>query len=110
MAKSTSRKKKDDSVLFAFLAVLLSIIGFVIALIVKRNNMYVMYYAKQSLVLFIGWIIVSVIAALPFIGWFLAPILWVILIILWIVALVYSLSGQMKNIPIVSDLADKFDF
>ena len=50
-------KKEDDGKLFAFLAVLLSILGFIIALLAKKDNKYVMFYAKQSLVLFIAFII-----------------------------------------------------
>ncbi|MBU2562101.1 MAG: DUF4870 domain-containing protein [Nanoarchaeota archaeon] len=112
MAKKKKKpaKKEDDSKLFAFLAVFLSIIGFIIALLVKKENKYVMYYAKQSLVLFIGWVIVSIIGIVPILGWVLAPIGWIILIILWIIALVNSLSGKLKETPLVGKYAKKFDF
>ena len=53
-------KKKDNSILFAFLATFLLIVGFLIAVIVKRDNKYVMYYAKQSLVIFVMWVIVGI--------------------------------------------------
>ena len=56
--KEKSNEDVNNSKLFAFLAVLLSIIGFIIALITKRDDKYVMFYAKQSLVLFIACVIV----------------------------------------------------
>ena len=36
--------KKDDSTIYAFLATILSIIGFIIAIIAKKDDKYVMYY------------------------------------------------------------------
>jgi len=114
MAKGKGSKKSDDSKLFAFLAVLLSIIGFVIALAAKRDDKYVMYYAKQSLVLFFGWIIVWIIGAvigfIPVVGSVVYYVLSIGLLILWILGLVYSVSGEMKAIPIVGQFAGKFNF
>lgn len=116
MAKKDKMKssKQDDSKLFAFLAVLLSVIGFVIAYATKKDNSYVMYYAKQSLVLFFGWIALWVVgmilAFVPFIGYFIHMLLSLGLFVLWIFGLIYSLSGEMKEIPLVGNFAKKFDF
>ncbi|MDP1695387.1 MAG: hypothetical protein Q8L29_00535 [archaeon] len=102
-------KKTDDSKLFAFLAVLLTIIGFVIAYALKKDNEYVMYYGKQGLILFIAslivWVFVETIV--PFIGLVLSPILWVAWVILWVIGIIYSLSGEMKPIPVIGQFADK---
>ena len=62
--KKNIPNKKDDEQLFAFLATFLSIIGFVIALILKRDNKYVMFYAKQSLIVFIAGAVLGVAAAI----------------------------------------------
>lgn len=108
MVKS-SGKKGDDSKLFAFLSVLLTVIGFVIAIVAKKEDKYVMHYAKQSLVLFIGWVALWVIGMIlgfiPVLGGVIHIILSIALLILWIIGLVYSLSGEMKDIPVVGDLA-----
>ena len=61
-------KKEDDAKLFAFLATFLSIVGFVIALLVKKDNKYVMFYAKQSLIIFIVFMVAMVVGWIPFIG------------------------------------------
>jgi len=42
-------KKGDDSKLFAFLAVFLAVIGFIIALAVKKNDKYVMIMRSRGL-------------------------------------------------------------
>jgi len=110
MAKKKEVKgKEDDRKLFAFLAVFLSIIGFIIALVAKKDNKYVMFYAKQSLILFIAWIISGVVMIVPILGWLIAPILYVITLVLWIIALVYSVSGEEKEIPIIGKYARKIN-
>jgi len=49
------------------------------------------------------------IAMVPIIGWVLAPIGWIILIVLWIIALINSLSGKLKETPLVGEYARKID-
>jgi len=106
--KKESFEKGDDSKLFAFLAILLSILGFVIALVAKRNNKYVMFYAKQSLVLFIAGIAAEVLITLltlSIVGIILVPVVWIIYAVLWIMALIYSLSGEEKETPWIGKYA-----
>ncbi|MFH1326990.1 MAG: DUF4870 domain-containing protein [archaeon] len=98
-------KKEDDTKLFAFLATFLSILGFIIALLAKKNDKYVMFYAKQSLVVFIAWIIASIVRFIPVIGWLLTLFVFV----LWIFSWVYSLSGKMQNTPIIGQFANKIN-
>lgn len=110
---SKSNKNESDKTLFAFLATFLSIIGFFIAIIVKRNDKYVMYYAKQSLVIFIIGVLAGVIGIImkfiPIIGHITNFALWIIIIIVWILSWIYSLSGKEEHIPIISDWAKKID-
>ena len=112
MAKKSVRRsrereegKKNDKILFAFLATFLSIIGFVIALIMKREDKYVMFYAKQSLVVFIvgavGGVIGSLFNFIPIIGAIIHFALGVIVVLLWALSWVYALSGEMKEVPVI---------
>lgn len=115
MVKKDNKKepKQDDSKLFAFLAVLLSVVGFIIAYSMKKDNKYVMFYAKQSIVLFIGWIVLwivgMVLGFIPFLGIMVHWILSLGLLVLWVMGLIYSLSGEMKHIPLVGDFAKRID-
>ena len=111
MAKRKKKEEKSDTndrKLFAFLAVLLSVLGFVLALLAKKNDKYVMFYAKQSLVLFLTGIavkILTVLLAISIIGIILIPIIWVVYGILFLIALIYSLSGVEKETPLVGKYA-----
>ena len=106
--------KKDDSTIYAFLATILSIIGFIIAIIVKRDDKYVMYYAKHSLVIFIigcvGGVLGSILILIPIIGPIINFGIFVIVFLAWILSWAYALSNKEKTIPIITDLALMFKF
>jgi uncharacterized protein len=119
MAKKKTAKKKrpnkieNDKNLFAFLATFLSIIGFIIVLIAKRDDKYVMFYAKQSLVIFIMAIIAGFISGilvfLPVIGWIISAALHILIFLAWLLSWIYALSGEMKDVPLAGDYAKKFN-
>lgn len=99
----------DESKTWAFLGVFLGVIGFVIVLLAKKKDEYAMYYGKQGLVLFIvavavmivGWII----GMIPFFGWMIYRLLSLGILVLWIIGIIYALSGEKKEIPLVGIIA-----
>ncbi len=105
MVKKKKVSQKSDGKLEAFVTTFLSIVGFVIALIAWRDNKYVMFYAKQSLVVFIvaviAGIINSVLIWIPLIGWIINAALGIIVFVLWLLSWIYALSGEKKEVPIV---------
>lgn len=110
MAKNKAPAKNDDSKIFAFLGVFLTILGFLIAILAKKDNDYVMFYAKQGLVLFIGYIIALVLMVIPIIGFILGYLLEICLLVLWIIGWINALSGEKKDTPVIGALAQKFNF
>lgn len=102
-----AKTKQNDDKIWAFLGVLLTIVGFVLVLLLKKDSKYAMYYAKQGLVLFIAAVIASVAGWVPIIGKLASGLLWLIVVILWIIGLVYSLSGTEKNVPLIGEFAEK---
>lgn len=107
-------KKTSDRKIFAFLATFLSILGFIIALIAKKEDRYVMFYAKQSLVIFIMAIVGSIISTLvmwiPFFGEVISYAINLIVLVLWIFSWAYALSDKEKEVPIVGLYAKKLNF
>ena len=107
-------KKNEESKIFAFIATFFSILGFIIAIIFKKNDKYVMFYAKQSLIVFILALITSVIdkalLSLPVIGDLVSVILQLIIIIFWVLSWIYALSGEMKELPYIGSYSKYFKF
>jgi uncharacterized membrane protein len=103
------KNEVDEGKVWAFISVLLGIVGFVMVILAKRENSYAMHYAKQGLVLSITSIIVWVGGFLPLIGLAISTLGSIAIFILWIIGLVYSLSGQKKNIPIIGEYGKKIN-
>lgn len=97
----------DDSKTWAFLGVFLTVIGFIIVLLAKKEDTYAMYYAKHGLIIFIAWVLLSLIGNIPVVGWFVYVIGGIALLILWVMAFIAALSGEKKRFIVLSDLADK---
>ena len=102
---------KDESKMFAFLGILLTVIGYVIVYFTRRKDKYAMYYAKQGLVIFIAWIIFAVagwmLKWIPVMGGIIEGVLTAIILVLWVIGIIYSLSGKEKEIPIIGAFAKK---
>ncbi|MEX2054675.1 MAG: hypothetical protein WD972_00695 [Candidatus Andersenbacteria bacterium] len=94
----------DDDKLFAVLSYLLILV--VVPLFVKRNDPFIQFHAKQGLVILIGFIL-SLIAAqwLPSVG----SLLFIVLLIVDMIALVQALLGRRWKIPLIGELAQKFN-
>ncbi len=103
--RKSSGKKNGESRLYAFIASFFTIIGFLIAIILWKKDKYVMFYAKESLILFIGFLIASAVGWIPVIGW----LCWVFMIVLWVMTWIYALQGQQKKTWIIGDLAEKIN-
>lgn len=74
---------------------------FLVPLLAKKDSPFAQYHARQGLVLFIFEIIVSVITAIPVLGWILGPIGYVIGVILFIMGLVNAFGGKAVPLPII---------
>lgn len=91
----------------------LAVVGyliFFIPMIVKNDSKFAMFHAKQGMVIAIIAIAVSVFAWIPIIGWLLAPIISLALLIISILGIVNAANGEGKKLPLIGDLADKFNF
>ena len=109
MTESPQPQPMDEGKLYAILAYVLSIIGFILVLAMKKDNKFAMFHAKQSLVLFFGWIIAGVMYMVPFIGVFVGSLLYIALLVLWIMGIINAASGAEKNLPVIGDLAAKIN-
>jgi uncharacterized membrane protein len=94
-----AKKDADENKLWGVLAYLGILV--LIPLLAKKDSKFAQFHAKQGLVMLIAEFFVWV----PVFGW----ILGLLLFITWIVAIIKVLSGEMWKIPVVGDLAEKFN-
>ena len=79
----------------------LAYIIFLIPLLAAKDSKFARFHTNQGLVLFIGGIRSSVIAAILIIGWIIAPIAGIIITILAVIGIVNALGGKAKELPII---------
>ena len=101
----------DDKVV-AIIAYL-TLIGFIVAIVIHMNKKTKLgaFHLRQML----GFILTCI--AVMFCGFILAfipvlrlciPILWLALLVLWVLGLVAAINGQMKPLPVVGPLYEKW--
>ena len=105
MAKKS--KKHEDGKIWAFLGVFLTLLGFILVLLARKDDKYAMYYAKHGLVLFVAWIVVSLLGIIPVIGWVVYLVGGILLLVLWVMAFIAALSGEKKRLPLITEFAEK---
>ncbi|MEX1997308.1 MAG: hypothetical protein WEA04_01350 [Candidatus Andersenbacteria bacterium] len=93
----------DDDKLYAVLAYLTVLV--VVPLLLKRNDPFVAWHARQGLVVLLGLILSLVIAAwIPRLGNF----LFLVLLAANVIALVQVLLGRRWKIPLLGTIATRF--
>ena len=84
---------------------------FLVPLLVKPENEFCKFHVKQGIVIFIGWIIVNILWAIPFVGRFIATVCYVILLIVSVAGIIKSVQGEYWKAPLgIGQLAEKFKF
>lgn len=101
--KNADSKDVEDNKLIAAL----SYIGilFLVPLLAKKDSPFAQFHAKQGLVIFIVEVISPFL--MPFLG--LGAILWLLAVIFSIWGLVNVFTGKMVKMPVVGDIAEKFN-
>lgn len=91
---------------------IIAYIAFFIPFFTKsKDDPFVKYHVKQSLVLFIFGLIVSVVVSVvPAFEIVLAPILDIALLVLFIIGIINASKGVEKPLPLIGKFADNFKF
>ncbi len=67
----------------------------------RKGSAFCQFHAKQGIALFVAWVIVSLLAWIPFIGW----AAWLSLLIVNVLAIVKTLNGETWELPILGKYA-----
>jgi fumarate reductase subunit D len=102
MAKVTGEQK-----LFGVLSYLGILV--LIPLLVKKDDNFVHFHAKQGLVFLIVWVIVWVVTMIPVLGWVIGPFLSLGMLIVMLIAIVQVLMGKKWEMPVLCKYADKIN-
>jgi uncharacterized membrane protein len=80
-----------------------------IPLLLKKENKFALFHGKQGLVLFLGEFVFFFISIIPLLGWFIGFLGILICGILSLIGIIQALIGNYWRMPVVADIADKFN-
>jgi len=88
----------------------LTLIGFIAAVIIHSNKKTKLgaFHLRQMLGFMLSWFAVIILIIIPIVGWILIPVFYICMIILWIMGLIAAVNGQMKPMPVVGPLYQKW--
>lgn len=79
----------------------LAYIIFLIPLFAAKESPFARFHTNQGLVLVIAAVISSVIAAIPVIGWIIAPVIGIAVTVLAVIGILNALNGKAKELPLI---------
>lgn len=87
----------------------ISYIGFfcIVTLILKKDNKFALYHAKQGLVLFVFEVVCFVLSIIPILAWLMKTAGFIVFIAASLAGMYRAAKGKHIRIPVVSDIAEK---
>jgi uncharacterized membrane protein len=88
----------------------LTLIGFIAAAIIHSSKKTKLgaYHLRQMLGFILSMFAVIVLMFIPIIGWILIPVFYLFMFICWIMGLVAAINGQMKPMPLIGPMYQKW--
>jgi uncharacterized membrane protein len=92
----------------------LTLIGFIVAIIIHMNKKTKLgaFHLRQMLgfvlTSIVVWPCAMVLAFIPILGWLCIVAVWISLLVFWILGLISAINGQMKPMPVVGPLYQKW--
>ncbi len=118
--ESRIMNNKTQEKFFAFLAYLLSFIGALYVLLVRRENEFAVYHARQSLGIaiiatgiFLAWAVAGwILSWIPIVGFILAIVFFSLVIAMYILLTISCIKGMLntlrykkQSVPVVGEYA-----
>jgi len=81
-----------------------------VPLALKKNNKFALFHGKQALVLFILELAAAILKVVPWMGDLVFTLAFVVFGILSLIGIVKVLMGEMWQIPVVHEIAERITF
>lgn len=107
MNEQQNTSNSQDKGLNTGLAIVTYFIFFIPFFTESKDDPFIKFHMKQSLLLAISALAVSVLGIIPVLGWILAAIAPIFLLILWVMGLINAANGKMQPVPVIGKYAEK---
>ena len=103
----TENKEIQEGKVFAVIAYLWILC--LVPLLLKKENKFALFHAKQGLVLFITEIALWIIGIIPILGWLISILGSLACGILALIGIIQALMGNYWKMPLLGDYAEKIN-
>jgi len=79
----------------------------IITLILKKDNKFALFHAKQGLVLFVMEVAAFILSIIPLLGWLIGIFGYALFLLVSLWGIMQSALGIYSRIPVVADMSDK---
>ena len=79
----------------------------IITLVLKKNNKFALYHAKQGLVLFVMEVAAFIISIIPLLGWLIGVFGYALFLLVSLWAIMQAALGIYCRIPVVTKISEK---
>ncbi len=90
------------------MAVLAYFIFFLPLLTDAKDDPFVKFHVKQSLLLWIIAVAAAIIGVIPLIGWLIAIVVPLAVFVLWILGILNAINGNMNPVPVIGQYAEQW--
>ena len=88
---------------------LISYVSFlcIITLILKKDNKFALFHAKQGLVLFVMEVAAFILSIIPLLGWLIGIFGYALFLLVSLWGIMQSTLGNYSRIPVIADISEK---
>ena len=79
----------------------------IITLILKKDNKFALYHAKQGLVLFVMEVVAFILSILPILGWLIGIFGYALFLLVSLWGIMQAALGIYSCLPLVTDISEK---
>ena len=79
----------------------------IITLILKKDNKFALYHAKQGLVLFVMEVTAFILSIIPILGWLIGVFGYALFLLVSLWGIMQAALGINSRIPIITDISEK---
>jgi len=90
------------------MAIVAYFLFFVPLLTDAKEDPFVKFHVKQSLLLVLAMVASAVVGIVPIIGWVIALIAPIVIFVLWIMGLINAIGGKMTPVPLIGQFAEQW--
>ncbi|MFA4932968.1 MAG: hypothetical protein WC574_00840 [Candidatus Omnitrophota bacterium] len=104
----TYSKEEQEVIDGKFFAVI-SYVSFmcIITLVLKKNNRFALYHARQGLVLFVMEVAAFILSIIPFLGWLIAIFGYSLFLLVSVWGILQAALGIYSRIPVITEISEK---